>query len=70
MKAKKFLFNPIHAGWGRLEPYRLGVGQIVPPPPSISPLFVVQLQPNLAWWYSETKTLKSYKKFADIITRR
>ena len=40
------------------------------PIPSVSPLFVIQLQPNLARWYSGTKSLKSHKNFADLITRR
>ena len=35
-----------YSGWAILEPYRLG-GHIVPPP-SVSPLFVVQLPLNLA----------------------
>ena len=47
--------NSIQAGvfWNHL-----GWGGTFPP---VSPLFVVQLRPNLAWWYSGTKSLKSHK---------
>ena len=34
---------------------------------SVSPLLVIQLVPNLTWWYSGTKSVKSLKNFADII---
>ena len=52
------LINPIQAGvfWNHI-----GWGGTLCPP--VSPLFVVQLQPNLAWWYSGTKSLKNHKNF-------
>ena len=59
------IINPIQAGvFGTIQ----AGGHTMPP--SVSPLFVVQLQPNLARWYSGTKSLKIHKKFADVITRR
>ena len=50
-------FNPIQAGvfWNHIG-WRHNV-----PPPLVSPLFVVQLQPNLAWWYSGTNLSKVIK---------
>ena len=46
LKICHFYIQP-YSGWCLLEPYRLGGGGDTMPP-SISLLFVVQLQPNLA----------------------
>ena len=47
----------------QLKGIRSSMTRIVPPPPPpfISSLFVVQLPPNLAWQFSESKSLKGRK---------
>ena len=52
-------FNPIEAGvfWQNICALSY-----------VSPLFVVQLSPNLAGWYSGIKSPKGMKHFDDVIT--